>query len=154
MLADHSGACLTWARDAGWTVMDTIEPAELDLRRRRLFGFTGERLWCWIYRTRDRQFAARLAGARLQAVGATPGDAITALRRSAADYQRVCHVTLPHTPAVPLVRPEPIAPMLADSYHALVSDVRHFGGFWRAGPELGDAARRYQRARIGGARHL
>ncbi|WP_028206476.1 hypothetical protein [Paraburkholderia nodosa] len=134
MLADHSGACLIWSRDAGWTVIETIEPAELDLRRRRLVGFRGKRLWCWIYRTRDRQFAARLAGARLQAIGATPGDAITALRRSAIDYQRVCHVALPHTPAVPLVRPEPMDPLLAGSYHALVGDVRHFGGFWRAGP--------------------
>ncbi|MEM5425238.1 hypothetical protein [Paraburkholderia ferrariae] len=115
MLADHSGACLTWARDAGWTVMDTIEPAELDLRRGRLFGFTGKHLWCWIYCTPDGHFVARLVGARLQAIGATPGDAIVALRRSAADYQRICHVALPHSPAVPLVRPEPMDPMLAEA---------------------------------------
>ncbi|MEX3640065.1 hypothetical protein [Paraburkholderia sp. BR14320] len=115
MLADHSGACLTWSRDTGWSVMDTFQPGDLDLRRRRLLGFRGKRLWCWIYRTGDGQFAARLAGAQLQATRTTPCDAIAALRRSAADYQRILHVALPHTPAAPLVHPEPMDPLLAHS---------------------------------------
>ena len=70
----------------------------------------------------------------------------------AADYQRVCHVALPHTPAVPLVRPESMDPLLADCYRAQVGDVRHFGGFWRAGLELADAARRYRRACVSASR--
>lgn len=143
--------CLTWLGDAGWTVRAVYKPADLDLRRRRVLGFKNKRLWCWIYRTDDKVFAARLAGARLQTTGTTPGAAITALRRSAAVYQRICNVDLPHTRPSLLIHPEPMDPMLANRYRELVADVQHFGGFWRAGPELADSARRYQRARIRGA---
>jgi hypothetical protein len=143
--------CLTWLGDAGWTVRAVYKPADLDLRRRRVLGFKNKRLWCWIYRTDDKVFAARLAGARLQTTGTTPGAAITALRRSAAVYQRICNVDLPHTRPSLLIHPEPMDPMLANRYRELVADVQHFGGFWRAGPELADSARRYQRAKIRGA---
>lgn len=44
-LADHSGACLTCTLDTGWTVSESCAPADFDLRRRRVLGFAGERLW-------------------------------------------------------------------------------------------------------------
>jgi hypothetical protein len=154
LLADHSGACLTWSSDTGWTVIDAIRPVDLDLRRRRMLGFTDKRLWLWLYRTRDGRFVARLANARLQAIAATPHAAIAALRCCATTYRCVCHVDLPHAPAAPLANTEPMDMLLADSYHALVAGRRHSDGFWRAAPELAKAARRYQRARVHDSRHL
>jgi hypothetical protein len=112
--AGHAGACLTWTHDTGWSVMDTLPPADLDLRRRRILGVAEEHLWFWLYRTLDRRFVARLAGARLQTVAATPSDAIATLRHCITNYQRVCHIDLPCTPAAPLIEPEPADRRLAE----------------------------------------
>ncbi|MBR8165368.1 hypothetical protein LGN16_31045 [Burkholderia vietnamiensis] len=146
MWAASRGACLTWSDDAGWHVIDAITPADCDLRRRRLLGLPAGRPWCWLYRSANGRFVARVDGARLQVLAATPAAAIMTLRRCATDYRRVCQVALPHTTSVPLVVPEPLAARPAADYRFFVACVRGARGFWDDASKLAEAARCYRRA--------
>jgi len=107
MLTGNRGACLTWSDGKGWHVTESIAPANADVSRQRPLGWKDGRPWFWIYRSNDNCFVARWDHAPLQALGATQRDAIAALRRSAIDYQRVCHITLSVASQVSIVTPEP-----------------------------------------------
>jgi hypothetical protein len=146
MWAASRGTCLTWSVGTGWQVLEAIEPADFDLRRRRLLGLKIGRPWCWLYRAADGRFVARWDHARLQVQAATPAAAIAALRRCAMDYQRICQVALPVVASVPFVTPEPMQKQLADHYQFSVACVRARKGFWREAFVLTEAARSYQRA--------
>lgn len=126
--------------------IDAIAPADGDLRRRRLLGLPAGRPWCWLYRSADGRFVARMDGARLQVLAATPAAAIMTLRRCATDYHRVCQVALPHATSVPLVVPEPLAARPAADYRFFVACVRSARGFWDDASKLAEAARYYRRA--------
>jgi hypothetical protein len=140
------GACLTWSDDAGWQVLEALEPADFDLRRRRLLGLKTGRPWCWLYRAADGRFMARWDHGRLQTQAVTAAAAIAALRRRAADYQRICQVALPVTVSAPVVALEPMREQLANDYQFYVECVRGRKGFWREAYMLTEAARSYQRA--------
>jgi hypothetical protein len=135
------GACLTWSEEAGWHVTDASAPADLDLRRRHLLGMKNGRPRCWLYRAGDGRFVARYDQSRLQVLAATPAAAITALRRCAIEYQRICQIALPFTPLTPLVVPELMDARLTADYHYFVEVVRCQKGFWREAAILADAAR-------------
>jgi hypothetical protein len=147
MWAASRGACLSWSEAAGWHVIEAIAPVDAAVRRRRLLGWPHGRAWCWLYRAADGRFVARWDHAPLQVLAATPGAAITALRRCASDYQRICHVALPFAPpSVPAVMPEPMDARLLADYQVCVAEARCTNGFWREANRLTEAARNYRRA--------
>lgn len=147
MWAASRGACLSWSEAAGWHVIEAIAPVDAAVRRRRLLGWPHGRAWCWLYRTDDGGFVARWDHAPLQVLAATPGAAITALRRCASDYQRICHVALPFAPpSVPAVMPEPMDARLLADYQVCVAEARCTKAFWREANRLTEAARNYRRA--------
>ncbi|MDR8032109.1 hypothetical protein [Burkholderia cenocepacia] len=146
MWAACRGACLSWSEDVGWHVIDAIVPADGDLRRRRLLGVKEGRPWCWLYRAADGRIVARWDQARLQVLAATPKAAITALRRCARDYQRICQINLPVARPIPLVAPEPMDAELTADYRYFVTTIRCQKRFWRDAAVLADAARYYQRS--------
>jgi len=88
LLAICSGPCLSWTLCDGWYVTAAARPAAQAWRRHRLLGVTGARLQFWIFHDGAR-FTARLCSVRLQAFGATPGNAIEALRQCSVAYIRV-----------------------------------------------------------------
>lgn len=145
------GACLTWTEKAGWEVIEAIAPADADLRHRRLLGVEGGRPWCWLYRSATGSFVARWDDARLQVRADTPRAAFTALRRCAADYRRICRITLPCALPIPAVLPEPMLEQITKDYQYLVAVARcSRKGFWGEACELVEIARWYQRARVTG----
>ncbi len=151
MWAAACGACLTWTEKAGWEVIAAIAPADSDLRHRRLLGVDGGRPWCWLYRSQSGDFVARWEDARLQVKADTPRAAFTALRRCAADYRRICRITLPCALPVPTVLPEPMLEKITKDYQYMVAVARcSRNGFWSEACELVEFARWYQRARITG----
>jgi hypothetical protein len=50
MLAICKGACLTWSNDCGWCVVDSVAPAEDNVRCHRLLGLASARPRFWLYR--------------------------------------------------------------------------------------------------------
>ncbi|MBR8194300.1 hypothetical protein KDW82_35545, partial [Burkholderia vietnamiensis] len=148
MWAASRGACLTWSDDVGWHVIDSIAPADGDLRRRRLLGLPAGRPSCWLYRSADGRFVARVDGARLQVLAATPTAAIMRLRRCATDYRRICQVALPPAASVPLVVPEPLTARSTADYRFFVACVRGARWFWDDASKLAEAARCYRLAQV------
>ncbi|UIF89111.1 hypothetical protein [Cupriavidus sp. UYPR2.512] len=146
MWAASRGACLTWSEETGWEVVEAIEPADADVRRRHLLGLKDGSPWCWLYRAADGRFVARWNQAPLQVAAATPGAALAGLRRGARDYQRMGRVALPFPTSAGAVTPEPIATRAAADYQFFVAVVRHRQGFWQEARDLTEAARCYQRA--------
>ncbi|SDR60918.1 hypothetical protein [Paraburkholderia tuberum] len=147
MWAASSGACLTRSDADSWHVIDAIAPAELDVRHRRLLGWKNGRPWCWLYRSAGRHFVARRDHAPLQALGATPREAIATLRRCAIDYQRLCHITLPIAPQALSITPEPIATRSRTHYRFSVGAARRTESFWSHTRILAEAAGKFHRER-------
>jgi len=147
LLASCCGACLTWSPESGWDVMESIVPADYDLRRRRLLGQEDGRAWFWLYQTGDGRFVARWENARLQVLAATPRAAIIALRRGASEYQRICRTALPVAARAPILTSCPTEARITAEYDQIVAVARYTDGFWRDASKLVAAARRYQSAR-------
>jgi hypothetical protein len=147
MWAASSGACLTWSDADNWHVIDAIAPVDLDVRHRRLLGWQNGRPWCWLYRSAGGHFVARWDHAPLQALGATPREAIATLRRCAIAYQRICHITLPIAPQALSITPEPMATRARTHYRFSVGAARLTEGFWSHARILAEAARKYNRER-------
>ena len=145
MLTGNRGACLTWSDGKGWHVTESIAPANADVRRRRLLGWKDGRPWFWIYQSTDNRFVAKWDRAPLQALGATQRDAIAALRRSAIDYQRICHITLPFASQVSIVSPEPIEMRSTAHYRFSISAAGCTEGFWTQARILAEAAQKFRR---------
>lgn len=144
MWAASKGACLTWSEGDDWHVIPAIAPIDFDVRRRRLLGWKDGRPWCWLYRTADRRFVARWDHAALQVLAATPGKALTALRRCALEYQRICKIHLPCATPLSIAVPLPIEPSSSANYQFSVGAARCTEGFWRDARLLAQAARRYR----------
>jgi hypothetical protein len=85
--------------------------------------------------------------APLQALAAAQQDSIVALRRSAIDYQRIYHVTLPIASQVSIVTPEPIEMRSTAHYRFSVSAARRTEDFWTQARILAEAARKFRRER-------
>ncbi|CAB3744454.1 hypothetical protein [Paraburkholderia rhynchosiae] len=145
MWAASNGACLTCSDADGWHVTDAIAPVDLDVFRRRLLGWQNGRPWCWLYRSAERRFVARWDHAPLQALGATPREAIATLRRCAIDYQRICQITLPIAPQALTIAPEPIATQSTTHYRFSVGAARCAESFWSHARILAEAARKFHR---------
>lgn len=94
VLAACTGPCLTWAPEEGWFVTQSAQPAQGDWRRHQLLGLAGAKQEFWLFGAGE-LFAARLCNARLQAFGATPRDAIAALRKWLPAYLRMSQGSLP-----------------------------------------------------------
>lgn len=80
--------CLTYSSHTGWEAEHGVPPADAAVRRLRLLGLEGQRPRFWLYRAVDGRFVARRCQSRLQALGAEPATAITALRKAALGYVR------------------------------------------------------------------
>jgi hypothetical protein len=151
MWAANKGACLTWSEGDSWHVIDAIAPVDFDVRHRRLLGWNDGHTWCWLYRTADGRFVARWDDAALQVLAATPGEALTTLRRCALEYRRICKVVLPIASPLSIAVPLPIETPSAANYQFTVSAARCTEGFWRDARILAQAARKY---RASTARHI
>ena len=88
MLAACTGPCLTWAPEVGWFVTQAAQPAQDDWTRHGLLGLTSAKREFWLFGA-GKLFVAWLCDAKLQTLGATPRDAITALRKWLPSYLRV-----------------------------------------------------------------
>jgi len=144
MWAASKGACLTWSVGDDWHVMNAIAPVDFDVRRRRLLGWKDGHPWCWFYRTADSRFVARWDHAPLQVLAASPGEAFTALRCCALEYQRICKVDLPFAAPLSIAVAFPIETPSAVNYQFTVSAARCTEGFWRDARILAQAARRHR----------
>lgn len=133
------GPCLTWSETTGWIVTGKADPVDRDIRRRRLLGVEGARVWCWLYRSEGGDFIARLVEHRIEARGETAQQAIRALRLFTQKYQRT-YQNLPPSQPVPVTVERVDTEVLAN-YRDLVSDVRRWFRFWESAAAMEIAAR-------------
>lgn len=82
------GPCLTFHTQDGWLVTQAARPTFGHWRRHKLLGLPGAKPSFWLFDAGD-GFVARLCDARLQVLGATPKEAITALRKWLPSFQRI-----------------------------------------------------------------
>ena len=79
--------CLGWTRRDGWQVCGGARPDGDDIRHVRLLH-VGLRTNCWIYRSREGHFVARLTQGIIQVSGRCASEALDGLRSALVQYRR------------------------------------------------------------------
>lgn len=134
-----TGPCLQWSLDQGWQVLDAARPGAGTVKCHCLLGAgkPGEKFWLF---AAGGHFAARACAARVQAIGETPGEAITRLRLALMQFRGRYPAPARAAGTSP---PTEVLPCRTDRQRALdeiVAACLAEFGFWSGAAKLHDIA--------------
>lgn len=137
------GPCLTWTSSDGWHVAESRAPCDSTFKRHRLLGIAAVRPHFWVFRCAD-AIVARHCNVAMQALGATPSQAIEALRAGVRQHARL-YGAQAHRPrqSTTAVAAQPCNDEALRMLHASIDRARDHLGFWAAARIINVLTRQY-----------